>query len=107
MKIKIIAGVLSLSIVIGGGIWMAKPANAAGAEISHQVVQIPVAGMTCQGCANKVKSAVESINGVSACEVDLSSGRISVTGQLSEAATGRLLEAIKSMGFKPGDSVSM
>ncbi|MEJ6664156.1 MAG: cation transporter [Flavobacteriaceae bacterium] len=36
-----------------------------------------VQGMTCNGCLNKVKKAVESIEGVSAVVIDLASGRLS------------------------------
>ena len=36
-----------------------------------------VQGMTCNGCLNKVKKAVESIEGVSGVVIDLASGRLS------------------------------
>lgn len=39
-----------------------------------------VSGMTCGGCAGKVKDRVGGIAGVSGVEVDLGSGRVTVTG---------------------------
>lgn len=37
-----------------------------------------VSGMTCQGCAGTVRKAVTSIDGVSAVEIDLATGRVGV-----------------------------
>lgn len=40
-----------------------------------------VTGMTCGGCANNVKNAVAGVPGVSAVEVDLATGQVTVTGE--------------------------
>ena len=40
-----------------------------------------VAGMTCSHCVMSVREEVEEIDGVSAVDVDLASGRLTVSGE--------------------------
>lgn len=39
-----------------------------------------VSGMTCGHCASSVKEEIEELSGVESVEVDLASGRVTVTG---------------------------
>jgi copper ion binding protein len=45
-----------------------------------------VTGMTCQHCVASVTEEVSEVAGVSAVEVDLASGRLTVTGDADAAA---------------------
>ena len=60
---------------------------------------LPVEGMTCQGCARKVGEAVRGVDGVTAVEVELEAGRVSVQGAASLDA---VRAAIADAGFTPG-----
>ncbi|WP_309111597.1 heavy metal-associated domain-containing protein [Saccharothrix sp.] len=51
-----------------------------------------VQGMTCGGCASKVTGAVQAVAGVTDVRVDLSGGRLSVTGPVDEAAVTAAVE---------------
>jgi copper ion binding protein len=42
-------------------------------------IEIIVAGMTCQHCVNAVTEEVSALDGVSAVEVDLESGRVVIS----------------------------
>lgn len=52
-----------------------------------------VQGMTCAHCAMSVREEVSEVPGVSAVDVDFTSGRLSVTGsQLDDAAIGAAVD---------------
>lgn len=45
-----------------------------------------VAGMTCNGCVNKVAGEVTKVEGVVDVDVDVSNGTLQVTGHVDDAA---------------------
>jgi copper chaperone len=51
-----------------------------------------VEGMTCSGCANAVKRALTRLD-ARTVEVDLAGGRVTVEGELDDAAVARAVEA--------------
>lgn len=60
-------------------------------------MELKVDGMTCQHCVKAVKSALESVRGVTAAEVDLERGRATVTG---EADVDALIAAVREEGYE-------
>ncbi len=57
---------------------------------------LTVSGMTCGGCANTVTRVLTRVPGVERAEVDLGSGRATVTGRASADA---LIGAVEAAGF--------
>jgi copper ion binding protein len=57
-----------------------------------------VTGMTCQHCVSSVTEEVGAVRGVSAVEVDLGSGRLSVTGDALDDA--EVLAAVEEAGYR-------
>jgi copper chaperone CopZ len=57
-----------------------------------------VQGMTCSSCATKVGAAVRQVPGVSATDVDLASGTVTVTGPGVERDAVRA--AIAAAGYQ-------
>lgn len=55
-----------------------------------------VSGMTCGGCAGKVKTEIGKVAGVSEVDVDLTTGQVTVTsaGPLDDAAIQGVVEEI-------------
>ncbi len=51
-----------------------------GRKDSHMssTIDITVTGMTCEGCAGKVRSALVATDGISAADIDVASGRVTV-----------------------------
>ena len=45
-----------------------------------------VVGMTCNGCVNKVTSAVETVEGVDDIDVDVATGTLEVAGNVDDEA---------------------
>lgn len=70
---------------------------AAGIEEEDRMTTLKVDGMTCQHCVMAVKKALESVEGVSAAEVDLDSGSARVQGQADIQA---LLAAVREEGYE-------
>ena len=47
---------------------------------AHEIpsIDVTVEGMTCEGCATKVRSALTATDGVVSADIDVASGRVSV-----------------------------
>ncbi|MEV4181833.1 heavy metal-associated domain-containing protein [Streptosporangium canum] len=58
-----------------------------------------VAGMTCNGCANKVKTAVTDAAGASAVNIDLATGKVTVTADrpIDDVA---ITNAVEEIGYE-------
>ncbi|MFE3448680.1 heavy-metal-associated domain-containing protein [Nonomuraea sp. NPDC059194] len=58
-----------------------------------------VTGMTCNGCAGKVKTRIGAVAGVSAIDVDLATGHVKVTseGQIDDVT---IVEAVEEVGYE-------
>ncbi|SCL44776.1 Copper chaperone CopZ [Micromonospora citrea] len=58
-----------------------------------------VTGMTCNGCANKVKNLLSELDGVDAVEVDLAAGRATLRASrgIDEA---RVVETLEEAGYE-------
>ena len=59
-------------------------------------VTLSITGMTCSGCASTVKRVVSRVPGVTRAEVDLASGRASVSGT---ARPEDLIAAVQAAGY--------
>ncbi|WP_084102389.1 heavy-metal-associated domain-containing protein [Demequina sp. NBRC 110051] len=71
--------------------------------MNTNTIDITVSGMTCNGCANKVRGAVSAVDGVASVEVDHASGLTRVTPDGTVAAEDlefALDEAVESVGYR-------
>ena len=55
-----------------------------------------VSGMTCSACSARVQKAVEKVDGVTVCEVNLLTNSMTVEGSVTDAA---VLKAVKKAGY--------
>ena len=62
---------------------------------------LKVKGMSCEHCVASVKKALENIPGLSQVKVNLQTGEASFANAGVER--GKIREAIKKIGFEPGD----
>ena len=61
---------------------------------------LKIQGMTCQGCARKVREALQHVHGVRSVEIDLGNGQAVVhTGDASPPDVSVLIKAVKAEGF--------
>ena len=60
-----------------------------------------VAGMTCNGCVNKVTNAVTDVEGVEDVDVDVSTGTLEVIGAADDAA---VRAAVEKIGYRIVDA---
>ena len=58
--------------------------------------EIRITGMSCQHCVRAVREALSAVAGVTAVEVDLTTGTARVAGS---AATADLLHAVREAGY--------
>ncbi len=62
----------------------------------NTTVTYAVAGMTCNGCVNKVTGAVEAVKGVQDVDVDVATGMLEVVGS---ARPADIRAAVKDVGY--------
>jgi copper chaperone CopZ len=60
-----------------------------------------VAGMTCNGCVNKVTNAVTTVEGVEDVDVDVSTGTLEVIGTADDSA---IRAAVADIGYQIVDA---
>ena len=63
-----------------------------------QIRDYPVEGMTCSHCVLSVREEVSEVAGVSSVDVDLASGRLTVTGQ--DIDDDAVREAVAEAGYE-------
>lgn len=77
-----------------------KPAAATAA--SDAVVTIPVSGMTCGGCVDKVTGKLQAVTGVKKVDVNLEKRRARITFDAGKVTPKALAGVIKDAGYEPG-----
>ena len=68
-----------------------------------EVVQLPIAGMTCEHCVGTVRRALVGVPGVRSAAVDLKTGRAEVTLDPERADRARLKGAVEAAGYSVPD----
>jgi len=63
-------------------------------------VSIPIGGMTCTACAQRVEKALRQVDGVSECTVNYASEKAIVSYERSQTDIGRLRQAIEKAGYR-------
>ncbi len=63
-------------------------------------ITIKVGGMTCSHCVNRVKNAVEAVEGVEEVRVDLKGGLVVVSCSTEFPTIDRLRETITDTGYE-------
>ncbi|GGO73291.1 heavy-metal-associated domain-containing protein [Nocardioides deserti] len=74
-----------------------------GTNSTPETLDFAVEGMTCGSCAGKVIGAVEGLKGVVDLDVDLATGKLTVTAGSdanSEALRTRVTSAINAVGYR-------
>jgi len=77
---------------------------AAGKLAPIDAIDIPIQGMTCASCVNRVEKAIRSVEGVKAANVNLATERAHVEFGSSGANPAAVAEAIRTAGYDPTDS---
>jgi copper ion binding protein len=89
---------LTLGQIPYGGILLIETAfDVKGADMS--TVTVRVAGMTCAHCASSVHDEVGSIAGVTAVDVDLSTGKVTVESD-NPVDNDALKAAVEEAGYQ-------
>jgi|GEM_PF-1235929 len=71
----------------------------AGHGHDHTYIVIPVKGMSCQACADRVTKALSAFSGVSHIEVDVKGGAVSFAMD-DDISIKEVKEAINKLGFE-------
>jgi len=87
----------------------AAPAAAAPAAAplaaNEARVTIPISGMHCGHCADRVKTALEGVQGVKSVDANLEKGQAVVAFEKEKVKSSKLVETIDALGFKAGQPV--
>lgn len=64
-----------------------------------QTKTLDVQGMTCGHCKMSVEGALTGLEGVSAAEVDLNTGKVEVTYDEAKVSLASMKEAVEDQGY--------
>jgi len=64
-----------------------------------QTAHLKVEGMSCEGCAKRLREALEHVSGVSAVTVVLAGGQVTVAYDPDVATPAGLAETVEETGF--------
>lgn len=64
-----------------------------------QTKSLDVKGMTCGHCKMSVEGALNKLDGVTAIEVDLGSGKVEVTYDETKISLDNMKEAVEDQGY--------
>ena len=68
-------------------------------------LDLPVAGMTCQGCANSITRAVQKVDGVLSAEVNFGAHRARISYDAERTGVQRIAAAIRDAGYSVPDDL--
>lgn len=66
----------------------------------EKTLDLPLAGMSCVGCAKSIEKALARQAGVSACAVDFPNSSVSVTFDESQIGRAEVVQTIRDAGFE-------
>ncbi len=66
----------------------------------EQAVSLSIQGMTCAACVARVEKAIQRVDGVVAADVNLATERASVRYLPGRVDAGRLLDAVREIGYQ-------
>ena len=100
--LNIVAAVMGVVVLAVGGPWLARelrslPGPALAARSEQRIVTLEVGGMTCSGCAAKVKGELAEVAGVSAVDVRVKQRRAYIVCDKATADTS-LTAAVSRAG---------
>jgi Cu+-exporting ATPase len=75
----------------------------AGKLAPTDAIDIPIQGMTCASCVNRVEKAIRSVEGVRTANVNLATERAHVEFASAGADPAAVAEAIRTAGYEPSD----
>lgn len=81
----------------------AAPAAAAPLAAGEARVTIPITGMHCSHCADRVKTALEGVQGVKHVDASFEKGQAVVAFEKEKVKAAKLKETIDALGFKAGE----
>src|SRR5689334_9028227 len=67
--------------------------------MTEQQIDLPITGMTCASCVNRVEKALKKVPGVSAASVNLSNEQAAVSYDPAQVAPSQLLQAVERAGY--------
>lgn len=96
--LAVVAGVVAVAAF--GYVANAKQKAAIAAQ-AMETVTIPVRGMHCESCQQKIETALRQVPGVSDIQIDLAAETVRMTYDKNKIVLPALVETIQKQGFTP------
>ena len=91
---------LAVSIALALLLWAPRPAGAGEPRVRR--LELPVAGMACDGCASSVRAKLAALAGVAEVEADHARGRVRVVYDPRRVDEQRIRATITALGYVIG-----
>lgn len=80
----------------------AKEVSSSESDSADKIV-LSIKGMTCGGCANRIKGALVSCDGVKDASVDFKDGKATAQVEKEKVKVEDLIKAVENAGFKASE----
>ncbi len=67
-------------------------------------VQLPIEGMTCTACVNRIEKTLKKVEGVQEANVNIANEKASIAFNPSQTNVGQIVEKIEGLGYKVPNS---
>ncbi|MBS3992055.1 MAG: cadmium-translocating P-type ATPase [Erysipelothrix sp.] len=84
-----------------------KAGYEAEAEIQEKQITMPISGMTCAACANKIEKTVAQLEGVSIASVNFATEKLSIKYDPTITRISTIKAAVIKIGYTPLESVGI
>ena len=100
---RLIDHVIPIALAAGFVMACGEPREPSTQERSNmKELVIPVEGMACDSCANRIRKTLLAIDGVGDTNVSFNDKRVVTHYDPRKLSSDRVVAAIKVLGFKPG-----
>jgi len=82
---------------------LAPPPAATPIRLTPGEVVLPIEGMTCASCVNRIERFVNKVDGVSEVNVNLATERASISFDPAATSVGKLKGAVRAAGYEVGE----
>ncbi|HEV2150071.1 MAG TPA: heavy metal translocating P-type ATPase [Longimicrobiaceae bacterium] len=92
-------------MVENGGIGTEPTGAAPDGQYQSARITVPVAGMHCAACANRIERNLQKAPGVREANVDFATGRATVEYEPDKAGIRDAVQVIREAGYEPAEAI--
>lgn len=94
-----VSGSVNITLIPYVGMLAIRGASSQGLRDMIETAHMTVEGMSCNGCSGKLQRALEVVGGVTAVDIVLEGGKVTVSYDPAQVAPAVFREVVEDTGF--------